>query len=223
MNFNNVFEELNKLYEEKPTQKPEDKVEEGCKEKLAEAAEDEVPADEVPVEEAEVKQLILECAKCGALVIKDEADVVVDEATDLVNVEDACAYCEETEGYKIIGTVIPYEATEEVEEEPAGEEAADAEDVEEEPVEEALKETYYACAEIDGEERRFPFNDREAARRYIADIKAGKAPEFAGKQVGSVWTEGFDPDEQDLEELFDITPSVNLSLDGGEGNDVDVL
>ena len=223
MNFNNVFEELNKLYEEKPAQKPEDKVEEGCKEKLAEAAEDEVPVEEVAAKDTEARQLVLECTKCGALIVKDEADVVIDEATDLVNVEEACAYCEETGGYKIIGTMIPYEATEEVEEEPAEEEVEEAEDIEEEPVEEALKETYYACAEIDGEERRFPFNDRDAARRYIADIKAGKAPEFAGKQVGSVWTEGFDPDEQDLEELFDITPSVNLSLDGGEGNDVDVL
>ena len=113
-------------------------VEEGCtKESLAEAAEedeieivdDEMPAEEVPAEELEARQLILECAKCGALVIKDEADVVFDEESDLVNVEDECEYCEEKEGYKIIGVVAPYEAIEV--------EAAD-----EEPVEESLAENF---------------------------------------------------------------------------------
>lgn len=108
-------------------------------ESLTEAAEDEeiefaeepvAPIDE-PTEEA--RQLILECAKCGALAIKDEADVVVDEESDLVNVEDECEYCEEKEGYKIIGVVAPYEVAEEV---------ANEEPVDEEPVEESLAENY---------------------------------------------------------------------------------
>jgi hypothetical protein len=135
MNFNSIFEELNKLYEE-DTRKEEEVVEEGCvKEELTEAAEDEVPVEEeTPAEEApaeepaedeeeieivddEPKQLILECDKCGALVIKSEADIVVDEASDLVNVEDECAFCEETAGYKIIGAMLPYETAEEAEEE----------------------------------------------------------------------------------------------------------
>lgn len=129
-------------------------------ESLTEAAEDEeiefaeepVAPIEEPAEEMEPRQLILECSKCGAIVIKDEADVVVDEESDLVNVEDECEYCEEKEGYKIIGVVAPYEATEEA-------------PVEEEPVEEAVE----------------------------------------------------------VKELLDIKPSVSLSLNGGEGNDVDVL
>lgn len=90
-------------------------------ESLTEAAEEEAEIEfaeepvapiEEPAEEAEARQLILECAKCGAIVIKDEADVVVDEESDLVNVEDECEYCEEKEGYKIIGVVAPYEAAE---------------------------------------------------------------------------------------------------------------
>lgn len=136
-------------------------------ESLTEAAEDEeiefaeepvAPIDE-PAEEVEPRQLILECSKCGAIVIKDEADVVVDEESDLVNVEDECGYCEEKEGYKIIGVVAPYEAAEVVENE------VEAEVVEEEPVEEAVE----------------------------------------------------------VKELLDIKPSVSLSLNGGEGNAVDVL
>lgn len=114
MNFISTFEELNKLYEEKAQE-----VEEACtKEELTEAVEDEEieivadeeVAEEVPTEETEEedRQVICECDKCGALVIRDEADVVVDEESDLVNVEDACEFCEETAGYRIIGVVAPY-------------------------------------------------------------------------------------------------------------------
>ena len=86
---------------------------------LGEAVEDDMeePVEEASTEEpeeVEVRQLILECSKCGAIVIKDEADIVIDEESDLVNVEDECEYCEEKEGYKIIGVVAPYEAVEEV-------------------------------------------------------------------------------------------------------------
>lgn len=104
-------------------------VVEACvKEALNEAAEDdeieivddeivdEAPVEEAPVEEPvvedEPRQLICECDKCGALVIKDETDIVIDEETDLVNVEDECQFCEEAKGYKIIGVVAPYDVIE---------------------------------------------------------------------------------------------------------------
>ena len=63
----------------------------------------------------EPKQVIVECDKCGALVIVDEADIVVDEKTDLVNVDTECKFCEETAGYKIIGALAPYGDDEEIE------------------------------------------------------------------------------------------------------------
>ena len=127
-NFNSIFDELSKLYEEKDQKeiKKEKQITEACAKKdLAEAAEDEeieivddeaveeVPADDEPLEdefvEDEPRRVIVECSKCGALVIKDEADVVVDEESDLVNVEDECEYCEEANGYSIVGVVAPYE------------------------------------------------------------------------------------------------------------------
>ena len=73
---------------------------------------DEVPADEevdVEVVDDENRQVVIECSKCGALVIVNEADLVVDEASDLVNVDVECQFCEETAGYKIVGSVFPYE------------------------------------------------------------------------------------------------------------------
>lgn len=144
MNFQTILEELDRIYEELPAEeitKKTDEVTEPYVEALTEDSEDEVliddkpivddeAAEEVPAEEiAEEapKQVVLECSKCGGLVIKDEADVKVDEETDLANIEDACQYCEETAGYTIVGTIAPYEA-------------ADVEEVEatEEPIEEGI-------------------------------------------------------------------------------------
>jgi hypothetical protein len=89
-------------------------------------------------DEEEPRRIILECDNCGAITIRDEADVVIDEESDLVNVEDECQFCEEAKGHKIIGVVAPYEDVEDEEpvEDAAEEVAADAEDFDEVPVEE---------------------------------------------------------------------------------------
>lgn len=164
-NFNSVFDELSKLYEEAPKAaqkdtKIEEAVKEACSKKvIKEATEDAVAEVEAQVEEAaeerqaeeiddEPKQLILECSKCGALVIKAEKDIVIDEESELVNVEDTCEYCEESEGYKVIGVVTPYiiveeeepveEPTEELEDEPVFDEDLKVETDSEEDLEEIL-------------------------------------------------------------------------------------
>lgn len=151
MNFNSIFEELSKLYDEElvpakkvacphcaemveaPVDIPEDAVincptcnegfsmldlSEGCNRKLKEEAEDEEieivddeeVAEEEPVEEepATEAQLVLECANCGALIIRAESDVEADEESGVANVDEACQYCEAQEGYKVIGTFTPY-------------------------------------------------------------------------------------------------------------------
>lgn len=106
-NFVSVFEELSKLYEA-------DELEQDV------AVEDEAVevADEAPVVEGP-KQLVLECSKCGAIIVKSEEGVVIDEATDLANVEDKCSVCEEAAGYKVLGELLPYGVAEEVEDDKA--------------------------------------------------------------------------------------------------------
>lgn len=99
-NFVSVFEELSKLYEA-------DELEQDVAVEEADAeVVDEAPAAEGP------KQLVLECFKCGAICVKSEDDVVIDEATDLANVEEECAACEEAAGYKVLGELLPYAADE---------------------------------------------------------------------------------------------------------------
>lgn len=82
--------------------------------------------------------------------------------------------------------------------EPIGEE--DSEEVKE-SLDKTLTETYWACAIVDGEERRYPFGTREEARQYISMIQNGEAKEFEGKKITSTWTEslreGVDKDLND--------------------------
>jgi hypothetical protein len=136
MNLHSVFDELNKLYESlEENIEPEVAVEEEpVVEQLDEATEDEeieIVEDE-PVEaeeeqeEAEVEtdaeaQLVLSCSNCGGVIVKSEADVKVDEATDLANAGEACQYCESVDGFNILGVLSPY-----------GEAEAEPEEVEEE-------------------------------------------------------------------------------------------
>jgi hypothetical protein len=125
MNFQTVLEELDKIYEELPAEEAAEKAveesteeaevaEESTKEALTEEAEEEVVVDDEPIVDdeaaSEEAQLVLECAKCGALVIKADADVAIDEESGLANSEEACQYCEETAGYKVLGNFIPAEA-----------------------------------------------------------------------------------------------------------------
>lgn len=114
--FLSIMEELDSLYESD--------IENDIEETALEAEEPAIPAAEmpddvaveVPAEDEAPKQIALECVKCGAIIIKTETEVQVDEATDLANVDDSCAYCDAAEGFKIAGIVVPYEDEEIVDE-----------------------------------------------------------------------------------------------------------
>lgn len=129
MTFQTILEELNRLYEadELETAVEEEEATEEADKVITESADNEdADAEEIEIEEDvtteepvadEPKQVILECANCGALVIKDAQDVTADGESDLVNMDEACQYCEESAGYKIVGAVAPYEVAEEATEE----------------------------------------------------------------------------------------------------------
>jgi hypothetical protein len=90
------------------------------------------------VKDEEAVQLVLECSNCGGIKVVSEADVKVDEETDLANIGDPCQYCEEAEGYKIMGSLAPYDVAEEPAEEITDDEDAEIEVVDDEVVEEGL-------------------------------------------------------------------------------------
>lgn len=126
--------------------------------------------DEEDLKDSYVGYVILRCNTCGTPIFKPEEEIrfeeevfdadgekttEVEEKTDIVvNEEDECPHCHNTDGYTIVGKVAPFEKPEEEtikEEEPEVEEPIeepqeptpdiDAEEVEEkEEVEESLKE-----------------------------------------------------------------------------------
>lgn len=114
------------------------------KESLTEATDEEDVVEDETAEEAEEeigeevvnKPIVLECVKCGALVIKDESEVTIDEESNLANVGEECAYCEESEGFKAIGTFEPYVVA--TVEDEAPEEEAEAEVIEDDVIEEGI-------------------------------------------------------------------------------------
>lgn len=87
--------------------------------------------------------------------------------------------------------------------------------------ESALNETYYAVIEVDGKERRFPFNNRDTARDYIAKAQRGELPEFKGKKIGSTYTEAFNVVREEVRPNIESKDgSVNESLDFTNAADV---
>lgn len=186
---------------------------------------DEIPAEEIPAEESvedeEPRRVICECDKCGALVIKDEADVVVDEKTDLANVEDECQFCEEANGYKIIGVVAPYEPA--VQEEEAA--------VEDEPAEE--EEFIEESAELDeGVEHWYhkkfdkPYSIN-AQQQLEAELngECGEISDERRKEIEDIfaWQRDWEArhseeleESDELEELFDVNVPVDVTANGND-------
>ena len=143
MNFQTILEELDRLYDEDKAKAVEEAAKETAEEEvvkeeltekvMTEAAEDEEEIEIVEDEEDEVVEneeveeapiesesteevmLVLECANCGAVMVKASADVNADEETGLANMEESCQYCEATDGYKVLGMLVPYGEEEPVE------------------------------------------------------------------------------------------------------------
>lgn len=187
------------------------------------------------VNEAYVGKIIIDCHVCHSHIFKNKEDITITEEGD-VNIDEQCPYCGEQEGFIVVGEITKYpnnnEETEPVE---AAEEAPVEEPVEETPVveesfarnnrkfisrisenkssvaEKHINETYYACAEIDGEERRFPFDTRDEARNYLTYIRKGEN-EFKGKKIGSLWTESVSKDSN-LDTLTEGVNNVNVETD----------
>ena len=113
MNLSNVFEELSRLYESDEEVIDDEETEFLTDENVDEIATEEGPVieDELESEDEEVAsnlecQQVLECQKCGALKIKDCLAISEPDEAGLVNLDDACTFCEEEAGYKVIGSFV---------------------------------------------------------------------------------------------------------------------
>ena len=107
------IDELKQDIEEYEKAKKADKsIEEDIETEDTEEVDIEIEEDEQADDEAGTK-VVLECSKCGGILLKDGADVSPDEENPaLVNVGEACNYCESEEGFEVLGDFIPVEAKE---------------------------------------------------------------------------------------------------------------
>lgn len=131
MNFQTVLEELDRLYKEdvarkivdeegpeapeneETSNKPEDDkgdapINEGILDKVVDKAVAALTESDEEEQEPEEVRLVLECANCGTIVVKPERDVTVNEESDLANENEPCQYCEESNGYAVLGVLTPY-------------------------------------------------------------------------------------------------------------------
>lgn len=124
------IEELKQDIEDYAKKKSGKAIEEAYDEDEDIDAVDEASADEDAVEVAEEAaeeaadseaQFVLECSKCGGLIVKAAVECNVAEAESLINIGDTCQYCEAAEGYTILGTLVPYEEETEIEDDEADE------------------------------------------------------------------------------------------------------
>lgn len=77
-----------------------------------------------------IDKLILECDVCHSLMYKDIDDVAFNEELALYNVDEECPYCMSTDGFQLVGKVVPY--SEEPEQQDDDVEDDEAEDTQEE-------------------------------------------------------------------------------------------
>lgn len=175
--------------------------------------------DEEDLKDNYIDNVILECTVCHTKIYKEAQDVSIDEDGEIANMGEECPYCYSSDGYKIIGQVAPYSATEvNVEVEPkdaedsdestkSDDETADLVDTENEIVEESLTE---GIQNIDVETE----NDNihiQAEEKVETDAEMIAPLEASTKEV-------FDPQENPSEET---ETEVEEPIEGEEGDEVD--
>lgn len=93
--------------------------------------------DEEDLSDNYIGKVILECTCCHSRIYKDEADVVIDEESELANIDEECPVCGTAMGYTVIGKIEKFDDDVNFEDADEEEEEVELEDdpAEEEPVE----------------------------------------------------------------------------------------
>lgn len=112
--------------------------------------------NEEELKDSYIGNVILDCNVCHSKLYKNPEEVIIDEETEVANIEEACPYCQSNDGYLVIGQVAEYcdhcedkEEHEEEKEEDSDEIKVD--ETEEEKIEESLKESKKLNEEVPSE------------------------------------------------------------------------
>lgn len=103
-----------------------------------------------------IGKVILECGVCHSLNYENKDEIILDEDSELVNVEKECPFCHSTYGFKIIGEVADYHTDEDNHDDADDDPDARLADIETdeedeaESIEEATKTLVKPLSEVDG-------------------------------------------------------------------------
>jgi len=145
--FKEAFQKLSLLEQDFPIDADKDKTDELA----AFIADDREAVPEEPVfdtaaenedelQDNYIGKVIIECECCHSKFYKEPDDVIIDEETELANVDEECPFCNATMGYTIIGKIEPFDEKEPTEDEVEIDDIEVEDEVEEEPVEEVEEE-----------------------------------------------------------------------------------
>lgn len=80
-------------------------------------------ADEL--EKSYIGKVILECPVCHSKIYKDKEDIIAEEDSEYVNVDEECPICLTEGGFEIVGEVAPYEPSNDKDEDEDKEDKSD--------------------------------------------------------------------------------------------------
>lgn len=107
-----------------------------------------------------IGMVILDCGICHSKQYVDADEVIIDDEAELANVGSPCPYCENGDGFKVIGQIKPFGDTQDEEDDDEDDDEKDTDEHEEPAVEEGLKRTKKGGAE-------------EYKKVTFADVKKG--------------------------------------------------
>lgn len=64
---------------------------------------------EEELQDSYIGMVILGCDVCNSMIYKAPEEIIIDEESQMANVGECCPYCFETDGFKVIGKVAPFE------------------------------------------------------------------------------------------------------------------
>ena len=171
--------------------------------------------NEEELKDSYIGNVILDCNVCHSKLYKKPEEVIIDEETEVANIEEACPYCQSNDGYLVIGQVAEYcdHCEDEEEHEEESEEVKNSIDIE------ATGEKGFEATE----KAMDTFNDRleESKKKRLASFKKtlredwdwdGDLPKIANEMIKSFRGMDF-ISRDDFDEQFALACREVLGID----------
>ena len=168
--------------------------------------------DENDLQDTYVGKVILECSCCHTRIYKDISEVVIDDETNLANIEEVCPVCSTASGFNVLGKIEAFEDENKLPEEEKADEEPSADDIPEdalpdEVIKEALKSVKESLAE-----------DISEVTIKTNEGKAKVSTEDAGKVTVDLTNDDI-PLEGEGEAIVPLTDEEETTIEGNSNEE----